>query len=130
MATGFSAVRSGIVMFVIPFVFAFYPELLLIDQALIDPSSISNAPLKGYENGVQFGALSWLLIRLALALYLVASALAGYDAKPLSMMWIAIRLVTSVALMLRPEIYHFTAFAFAIALLALHHLGARKAQPV
>ena len=39
MATGFSAVRSGIVMFAIPFVFAFYPELLLIDQALIDPSS-------------------------------------------------------------------------------------------
>ena len=31
MATGFSAVRSGIVMFIIPFVFAMYPELLLID---------------------------------------------------------------------------------------------------
>ena len=49
MATGFSAVRSGIVMFSIPFVFAFYPELLLIDQALIDPSSASGAPLPGYE---------------------------------------------------------------------------------
>ena len=30
MATGLSSVRSGIVMFTIPFVFAFYPELLLI----------------------------------------------------------------------------------------------------
>ena len=29
MRTGFSAVKSGIVMFTIPFVFAIYPELLL-----------------------------------------------------------------------------------------------------
>ncbi|MDC0196767.1 TRAP transporter fused permease subunit, partial [Gammaproteobacteria bacterium] len=35
LATGFSAVRAGIVMFTIPFVFAFYPELLLIEQAQI-----------------------------------------------------------------------------------------------
>ena len=53
MSTGFSAVRSGIVMFTIPFVFAFYPEILLIDQALIDPSRLSNEPLPGYESGIQ-----------------------------------------------------------------------------
>ena len=33
LATGFAAVRAGIVVFTIPFVFAFYPELLLIEQA-------------------------------------------------------------------------------------------------
>jgi len=60
MATGFAAVRAGIVMFVIPFVFAFYPELLLIDQALIDPSSADGAPLPGYENGVSAAAIAWL----------------------------------------------------------------------
>ena len=38
MKTGFSAVKSGIVMFTIPFVFAIYPELLLIDKAIIDPA--------------------------------------------------------------------------------------------
>lgn len=95
MATGFSAVRSGIVMFAIPFVFAFYPEILLVDQALIDPSSPSNAPLPGYENGVQLGALLWLLARLGLALYLVASALAGHDAKPLSALWITLRIAAA-----------------------------------
>ena len=47
MATGFSAVRSGIVMFAIPFVFAFYPELLLVDQALIDPSSLAKRASSG-----------------------------------------------------------------------------------
>ena len=128
MATGFSAVRSGIVMFVIPFIFAFYPELLLVDQALIDPASPSGAPLKGYENGVQMSTLIWLLARLLLALYLVASALVAHDAKPLSFIWIMIRLATAVAILMRPETVHFTAIIFAFAMLAWHHIGARRTQ--
>jgi TRAP transporter 4TM/12TM fusion protein len=129
MATGFSAVKSGIVMFVIPFIFAFYPELLLIDQALIDPSSPMRAPLPGYENGVSVLSLSWLLARLVLALYLVASALAAYDARPLSVVWVILRLATAVAIMTRPETVQFAAIACAAALLAWHHLGARRPQP-
>ena len=128
MATGFSAVRSGVVMFAIPFVFAFYPEILLIDQALIDPSSVANTPLPGYKNGIQPVALIWLLIRLVLALYLLASALAAYDAKPLSSVWILIRLATAVAVLMRPELVHFTAVAFAWAMIFWHHLSSRQAQ--
>ncbi len=128
MATGFSAVRSGIVMFAIPFVFAFYPELLLVDQALIDPSNPSGGALPGYENGVQIGALLWLLVRLVLALYLVASALAAYDARPLSFMWIVIRLATAVAVLMRPELVQFAAIAIALAILGWHHVGARRMQ--
>ena len=128
MATGFSAVRSGIVMFTIPFVFAFYPEILLVEQALIDPSSPSGAPLPGYENGVQIEALLWLLARLALALYLVASALTGQDARPLPMIWIVIRLATAVAVLMRPEYIQFTAIIFALGFLAWHHIGVRRSQ--
>ena len=128
MATGFSAVRSGIVMFGIPFVFAFYPEILLIDQALIDPSSVANTPLPGYENGVEIGTLMWLLARLVLALYLVASALAAHDAKPLSSIWILIRLATAVAVLMRPELVHFAAVVFAGALIFWHHWSARQVQ--
>ncbi len=128
MATGFSAVRSGIVMFAIPFVFAFYPEILLVDQALIDPSSPSGEPLPGYENGVQLTALLWLLARLVLALYLVASALAVHDARPLNAVWVAIRLATAVAVLMRPEFIQLVAIGFAAAILAWHHLGARRAE--
>ena len=128
MATGFSAVRSGIVMFAIPFIFAFYPELLLIDQALIDPASPSKAPLPGYENGIDPIGLSWLLCRLVLALYLVASALAAFDAKPLPPHWIAIRLATAVGVLMRPEAVHLAAIAVAVAFLAMHHVGARRAR--
>ena len=129
MATGFSAVRSGIVMFAIPFVFAFYPEILLVDHALIDPQSPSRAPLSGYENGVTMTALVWLLARLILVLYLVASALAAFDAKRLSFVWIIIRLATAVAILMKPDLIQFAAVAIAFGLLALHHVGARRPQP-
>lgn len=122
MATGFSAVRSGIVMFAIPFIFAFYPEFLLIDQALIDPQSSSGAPLPGYENGIGGAAFTWLILRLVLALYLVASALARFDANPLSMTWVFIRLALAVLIMLRPEIIHITAVIAACVMLVLHRV--------
>ncbi len=128
MATGFSAVRSGIVMFAIPFVFAFYPELLLIDQALVDPSSPSNAPLPGYENGVELGPLVWLLARLMLALYLVASALARYDVRPLTIAWVIARLMVAIAILFKPESVHLPAVFLAFGLLAWHHLSARRSQ--
>ena len=122
MATGFSAVRSGIVIFAIPFVFAFYPEFLLIDQALIDPSSPSGAPLPGYENGVSWASFAWLIARLTLALYLVASALARYDASALSVPWVFIRLALAVFVMLRPEIIHIAAVVITIAMLVWHRI--------
>lgn len=126
MATGFSAVRSGIVMFAIPFVFAFYPEFLLIDQALIDPSSANGAPLPGYENGVTFGAFAWLTVRLILALYLVASALARFDVTTLSLPWVFIRLALAIGIMVRPESIHLAASAAAIALMISHRARSRE----
>lgn len=126
MATGFSAVRSGIVMFVIPFIFAFYPELLLIDQALINPSSPDKAPLAGYENGVQLVPLMWLLAKLVLALYLIASALARFDATRLTLPWVLLRLILAVALLARPEVIHLAALAMAAALLFFHHKAAPR----
>lgn len=126
MATGFSAVRSGIVMFTIPFVFAFYPELLLIDQALIDPTSASNAPLPGYENGINFLGLAWLLARLILSLYLVATALAQFDSKSLSLVEVFIRLVLALAILMKPEIIQFAAIIFSAGLLSWHVWSARQ----
>ena len=126
MATGFSAVRSGIVMFTIPFVFAFYPELLLIDQALIDPTSASNAPLPGYENGIDFIGLAWLLLRLVLSLYLVATALAQFDSKSLTLVEVFIRLVLALAILMKPEIIQFAAIIFTAGLLSWHVWSARQ----
>lgn len=127
MATGFSAVRSGIVMFVIPFVFAFYPELLLIDQALIDPSSASKDFLPGYENGVELMPLLWLLAKLILALYFVASALSQFDVTRLSLFWVFVRLAIAIGLLARPEAIYFSALILAAAVLVFHRITSRRA---
>ncbi len=94
MATGFSAVRSGIVIFVIPFVFALYPEILLIEAAVLDPNALPSAAqyLPGYDGQLHLVPLLWLLARLALALYLLASALARFDAVALPFWNWALRL--------------------------------------
>ena len=130
MATGLSSVRSGIVMFTIPFVFAFYPELLLIEQALIDPTSPTNSPLPGYENGIDFVGLSWLLARLVLALYLVATALAKFDSKSLSFFEIGMRLTLALAILAKPQAIHFAAIIFAATLLLFHNWRLRQRTSV
>ncbi len=127
MATGFSAVRSGVVMFAIPFVFAFYPELLLIDQALIDPASPDKSFLPGYEDGVQTMPLIWLLARLIFALYFLASALSRYDAGPLNMVWVVVRLALAVGILARPEMIHLTAIGLGVGVLLAHRFGPTRA---
>ncbi len=122
MATAFSAVRSGIVMFVIPFVFAMYPEILLIEAAVRDPSALPSAAkyLPGYDGQLHLGALLWLLLRLAAALYLLASALAGFDRKSLAAWEVMLRLALAALIMFKlPEI-HAPALLVACALLAWH----------
>ncbi len=129
MATGFAAVRAGIVMFTIPFVFAFYLELLLIDQALIDPNSSAGEPLPGYEHGIDWGATAWLVLRLGLALYLVASALSRFDRARLTSVATMLRLTFAVLLLSRPEYVHMPAAFAAVGLLVWHCLVASRTEP-
>lgn len=131
MATGFSAVRSGIVMFVIPFVFALNPEILLIEAAVLDPGSLPSAAqyLPGYDGDVYPGALAWLLFRLICALYLLASALAGYDRARLGSMERMLRLLLAVLLMHSDPFVHLPALAVMAALLTWHIVRNPTPQP-
>jgi TRAP-type uncharacterized transport system fused permease subunit len=124
MATGFSAVKSGIVMFTIPFAFALYPELLLIDKAVIDPTS--GQFLAGYDGSIDIGWLALLLARLALALYLVSSALSAYDFKPLGLTEIALRLIIAVLILFYPAEIYGPAIAAGSALIWFHIFRNRK----
>ena len=127
MKTGFSAVRSGIVMFTLPFVFAIYPELLLIDSAVIDPQT--GGFLEGYNGEIDMGWLIFLGARLAFALYLVSSALAAFDRKALSWIDIALRLTLAVLILSRPTEVYLTALAAASALMALHFVQNKTPTP-
>ena len=123
MATALSAVRSGIVMFVIPFVFALNPEILLIEAAVLNPAADAGGSryLPGYDGETYLAALVWLLVRLILALYLLASALAGFDRKPLSMFEVFLRLALAVAIMFSDPFVHGIALAVGVLYLGAHH---------
>ena len=128
MATGFSAVKSGIVMFIVPFVFAFYPELLLIDEAIRDPQSNAGAYLPGYDGA--FHALPFVLLigRLIVAFYLLSSALAGFDRRRLSSVEVVLRLALAVGLMIRLDVIWIAALAAAAILIVVHSRTASHAQ--
>ncbi len=128
MKTGFRAVGAGIVMFIIPFIFAFYPELLLIDAAKMDPfaSSGSNVFLDGYGPGIDWPSLGLVLLRLVIALYLIASALTGFDARRLPRWEVLARLVLAVGVLLRAPEVHWIAVALAIGLVVFHTMTARR----
>ncbi len=124
MRTGFSAVKSGIVMFTIPFVFAMYPELLLIDKAVLDPST--GLFLAGYDGGTDLAWLTLLLARLAIALYLVTSALSAYDQSALNAPNIGLRLIIAVLVMFKPVEVFVPALIAACALIAVHQMRHRS----
>ncbi|WP_415404256.1 TRAP transporter fused permease subunit [Tateyamaria sp. SN3-11] len=128
MATGFSAVRSGIVMFVIPFVFAMYPEILIIEDAMIDPSSQAGqiTYLPGYDGTVDWGATSILLGRIVLALYLLASALAAFDRVRLTWVEIVARLALAAVVLAGPAQVYVPATIAAVLVLGLHYVRAGR----
>lgn len=127
MKTGFSAVRSGIVMFTIPFVFALYPEMLLIDKAVINPND--GLFLDGYDGTLNLGWLTFLMLRIAVALYLLSSALAGFDRSALKPLEIFARLALAVLILARPMEIYGAALLASIALIGWHTLRSRDTVP-
>ncbi len=126
MRTGIAAVRVGIVMFTIPFVFAWYPELLLIEEAVTITDDMGRrALIEGYTREVDWPALGLLGLRISLALYLIASALAKFDARALSGAEIALRLLTAVLILWKTAIVMWVGLAAALILVGGHYALAK-----
>lgn len=126
MTTGFSAVRSGIVIFVIPFVFAFHPELLLIDAAVLSPDDSKGKYLTGYDGNINIINLVWLLVRLTLSLYLVASSLCRFDHRVLHVWEIIVRLILALLILSGSIFIYGPAILLAIIIIATHLLMTKK----
>lgn len=126
MRTGLAAVRVGIVMFTIPFVFAWYPELLLIEEAVtITNASGQRVLIDGYTGQTDWASLFALLARLVLSLYLVASALARFDSARISRAEMVLRLLIAVLVLWKTPVVMSVGLVAAGALLAWHHFGRR-----
>ncbi len=121
MRTALAAVRVGIVMFTIPFVFAWYPELLLIEEAVtITDSNGQRALIEGYTGTVDWLSLALLGARLVVALYLMASALAKFDYGPLGRSTVILRLLAAVLILWKTAMLMWIGLALAILLIGFH----------
>ena len=126
MRTGFAAVRVGIVMFTIPFVFAWYPELLLIEEAVtITNDAGQRVLIEGFSDETDWGQLTLLLGRLALVLYLMATALTRFDKSAISTPELVLRLVCCVLILWKTAIVVAVGVAIATLVLAWHYLNSR-----
>ena len=123
MRTGLAAVRIGIVMFTIPFVFAWYPELLLIEEAVtITNDQGQRALIDGYSGSVDWPSLSALGLRIAVALYLMASALAKFDKVTMNILEVALRLLAAVLILWKSAMIMWIGLALALMLILGHYL--------
>ncbi len=128
MRTALSAVRVGIVMFSIPFVFAWYPELLLIPEAVtITDETGRRVFMDGYSENTDIGALLVLLCRLLAALYLIASALARFDRAALRSWEMCLRILAAILILWKSPVVIAAGVALALLLVSFHIFATSKA---
>lgn len=127
MRTGFAAVRAGIVMFVIPFIFAFYPELLLIEAAQLNPIG-GDRYLPGLDGEVHPLHLLGILARCAFALYLLASVLARFETRAMGRMEMLVRLVLAFLIVLKSPYFFAAGILLAILVMVWHRRSPQSAR--
>ncbi len=127
MRTGIAAVRVGIVMFTVPFVFAWYPELLLIEEAVtITDETGRRTLIEGYSGVVDWAALAALGLRIGLALFLTASALARFDRSALSSPEVLLRLLVAILVLWKTATVMWIGIGLAALLIGGHHFFATR----
>ena len=110
ISTAASATRIGVVIFAIPFLFAFNPEMLIVTEA------------GGETTLVGFG---YLILRLLAMVYLLASATSRFDLTRLSLFEIGVRLAIGLAL-IHPEFsVNGPALLFGAGIIGYHFITAR-----
>ena len=115
MMTAVYAMRIGLVKFLVPFVFAFYPVILIVQ-----------------ESGVVFEWVAFLsiLLRLLVVIYLVSSAVIGFDERRLPIWEIILRLSLGLLIIFTDPIIHWSSAGLAIIFLIWHVRKFKEKVPV
>lgn len=113
LKTAIYALRLGMVKFVVPFAFAYYPVLLIVE-----------------ESGVEFAITDFLsaLIRLIFVIYLVSSATLGFDQRHLAWWEIVLRLVLAACLLHVSATLHWSAFFVGLLVVLWHYSRFRNTR--
>ncbi|WP_299084091.1 TRAP transporter fused permease subunit [uncultured Ruegeria sp.] len=108
LMTAFMSFRLGMAKFIIPFVFAFYPTILIVEEFSLLP-------------------FLWIVARTCFCIWLFSSALSGFDRRKLSVPEIVVRFVTAFACLVTEPMFHLPAVALGLALIAFDVRAGRSA---
>lgn len=108
LMTAFMSFRLGMAKFIIPFVFAFYPTILIIEEFSFIP-------------------FLWIVARTCFCIWLFSSALSGHDRGKLTVPEIVVRFVAAFATLAISPAIHFPAIVVGLALVAF---DVRRSQSV
>jgi len=103
--TSLYAYRVGIVKFLVPFIFVYYPVLLMVD-----------------ESGFSTTEFVLTLARTVVAIVTLSSALAGFDSTRLSWPEIVLRVIAAMGCLIVVPQIHWVAFVVCVALLVMNRL--------
>ncbi len=106
--TAVMALRVGLVKFAVPFIFAYYPVILIVDVV--------------FPEGQGFNIVEFItvLFRLLVFIYLISSAVISFDQRRLPLWETVLRLVLAVLVMVTIPSIHWPATAVALAYIAWH----------
>lgn len=98
LMTAFMSFRLGMAKFIIPFVFAFYPTILIIEEFSLLP-------------------FLWIMVRTCFCIWLFSSALSAFDRRKLPTFEVIARFVTAFTMLVLNPAIHLPAIAVGIALI-------------
>ncbi len=108
LMTAFMSFRLGMAKFIIPFIFAFYPTILIIEEFSLLP-------------------FLWIVARTCFCIWLFSSALSGFDRRKLSVPEIGLRFVIAFACLATSPMIHLPAIAVGVALILFDIRASRSA---
>lgn len=105
LMTALMSFRLGMVKFIIPFVFAYYPTVLIIEEFSLFP-------------------FIWIVARVCFCIWLFSSALSGFDRRKLTVAEIVGRLAAAMAMLAINPIIHIPAILLGLGLIAYDRFAA------
>ena len=104
METGFEALRLSIAGFIIPFIFIFHPDILLID-------------------GFTVAGLAWAVGAFALATWLIATGISRFETAPIAPVECLLRVVAAVFVLVPQAPFSLAGAVAGLALIVWHRRG-------
>lgn len=126
--TGFAAARIGMAGFLIPFVFVYHPAMLYKLQVLFEwfggEAANSRAMLNAAD--VSWAAFGWIIAAFTLSLWLLTSAMAGYERHRLNALERILRVGVGLAVLVPQTLVAGPALVAAVGLIAYHRISQPK----